>query len=380
MTEQSFSPSQGNQQSQSPAPSRKPWRFVWAAALLLLLLPVAGFFWYWSYPDKVGPPRVGTVTVDIPQGAGVSAISRILANAGIVEDDIRFVLLAKVTGASRQLKAGEYAFAPRLTPRQVIAVLSAGKVVQHAITLPEGLTVEQVAAIVSESGWGGREDFIRLAADPEILRKVGVTQGSAEGYLFPDTYFFAKGTSLRAIITAMLRRMDQVLVDVGVERGMTLVGVPSSFSTPNETDGEGKMTLSLSRHQVLTLASIIEKETALPDERPLVARVFLNRLRLGMKLQADPTVIYGLSKFGSPLTKNDLQTPNPYNTYVNRGLPIGPICNPGQTAIAAVVRPSVEDYYYFVAQGDGTHYFSKSLAEHNRAVFRYRKKRLSNRE
>lgn len=379
MSEQDISPPEKNSPGENQFGGARLGRLSKAIALLILVFAGAGALWFWSYPDTAGPSRSEAAVVDIPQGIGVTGIARILADARVVEDDIRFLLLVKVMGAATQLKAGEYAFAPGMTPRAVLGVLSAGKVVQHTITLPEGLTVDQIADVVSSGGWGSREDFLRLAADPEILGKFGVMNGSAEGYLFPDTYFFAKGTGLRTIITAMLKRMALVLAEEGVGRGETRIKIPVSSST-----SEGAMVeqgvIPLSLHEVLTLASIIEKESALPDERPLVARVFLNRLRQGMKLQADPTVIYGLAKFGSPLTRGDLKTQNPYNTYVNRGLPVGPICNPSRSAIAAVVRPSAEDYTYFVAQSDGTHYFSKTLTEHNRAVSRYRKKRLSNRE
>lgn len=379
LSEQGLTPSENNRKGENSSRFSRRVRLARAIALMALLFAVAGLLWWWSYPDKPGPPRAETVIVDIPKGTGVAGIAHVLTGAGVVEDDIRFVLLVKVLGASRRLKAGEYAFAPGMTPRAVLDLLTSGKVVQHAITLPEGLTVAQVAEVISDGGWGSREDFLRLAADPGILARSGVEQITAEGYLFPDTYFFAKGTSLQTIITAMLRRMDLVLAEEGVGREIIRIALPVSSPAPGEP-AVAPSSLLFSRHEVLTLASIIEKETALPDERPLVARVFLNRLRVGMKLQADPTVVYGLAKFGSPLTKGDLKTPNPYNTYVNRGLPIGPICNPSRTAIAAVVRPSPEDYYYFVANGDGTHYFAKTLADHNRAVSRYRKKRLSNRE
>jgi UPF0755 protein len=188
---------------------------------------------------------------------------------------------------------------------------------------------------------------LALVADPLFIRSFGLQGSTLEGYLFPDTYFFAKGTGLRTIVTTMVQRLMQVLAE---ERGKRV----SSSEVPSTL---------LNQHEILTLASIIEKETALTAERPLVAKVFFNRLRLGMKLQADPTVIYGLVKFGQPLTKADLSTPTPYNTYAKTGLPVGPICNPGRTAIAAVLQPAAEDY------------FSKTLSEHNQAVARYRQKR-----
>ena len=346
------------------------WIAVGAVSVLL-----GGVVWFWRYPDQPGPTRTAVATVDIPPGSGVVGIKKILVRDGVIEDDPRFILLAKLMGTSRRLKAGEYAFQPGLTPRAVLSYLAAGKTVLHAITLPEGMTLYQAADIITAGGWGEREVFLRLAADPGFIDGLGLQTASLEGYLFPDTYFFEKGTRLQTIVTSMAKRMTQVLDEVGVPRqegAQTVLGDGAALAQAQAS--------RLSRHEVLTLASIIEKETALASERPLVAKVFLTRLRTGMKLQADPTVVYGLAKFGAPLTRVDLETPNPYNTYVNRGLPIGPICNPGRTAIAAVLNPAADDYSYFVSQNDGSHYFSKTLAEHNQAVARYRKKRLSNRE
>lgn len=332
-------------------------------ALLLFLIGLAG--WFWRYPDQSGPARSAVATVEIPSGIGLAGIKARLVGAGVIRDDPRFILLAKQMGVAKGLQAGEYAFAPGVTARAVLRDLAEGKTVLHGITLAEGLNLYQAADLIQTGGWGSREEFLRLVSDPGLIQGFGLEGATLEGYLFPETYFFEKGTGLRTMITAMVRRMVLVVEQEGATGGK------------EEAKGDGPR---LTRHQLLTLASIIEKETALAEERPLVAKVFLNRLRTGMKLQADPTVSYGLSKFDSPLTRDDLLSPTPYNTYVNPGLPRGPICNPGRTAIAAVLHPAELDYYYFVSQNDGSHYFSKTLAEHNQAVARYRKKRLSNRE
>ena len=331
-------------------------------AVGLFCLLAGGGVWFWLYPDQPGPLRTAAVTVEIPAGTGLVGIKNILAQAGVVHDDVRFVLLAKLMGADRRLKAGEYAFAPGLSPRAVILELRSGKTVPRAITLPEGFNLYQAAEVINAGGWGRREEFRQLVADPEFINGFGLQSVTLEGYLFPDTYFFEKGTGLRVIVTTMAKRMLRVLDEERAKKGQ---------GGDNLTE-DGS---ALSPHEVLILASIIEKETALTSERPLVAKVFLNRLKLGMKLQADPTVIYGLAKFGAPLTKEDLDTPTPYNTYANRGLPVGPICNPGRTAIAAALNPASADYTYFVSQNDGSHYFSKTLNEHNQAVARYRKKK-----
>lgn len=344
----------------------------WLMALALLVAAVLGgvTLWYGRYPDQPGPSRAAEIQVEIAPGSGLTGIKARLVAAGAIRDDLRFILLARQLGVARQLKAGEYSFPPGVTPREVLRILAEGKTVLHAITVAEGLTIYQVADVVQAGGWGEREEFLRLLADPVLINGFGLTGKTLEGYLFPDTYFFAKDTSLRAMVTAMVQRMQQVLAEEEAAGDQARVQPPAGREASPRLD----------RHQVLILASIIEKETALAAERPLVAAVFLNRLRTGMRLQADPTVIYGLAKFGSPLSKADLATPNPYNTYTQSGLPQGPICSPGRTAIAAVYHPAPLDYYYFVAQDDGSHYFSRTLTEHNRAVARYRKKRLSNRE
>jgi len=371
-------------ETKQPAPGAPPLgrqalrRLVAGLVVGLAAILVGLSIWFWLYPDQPGPLRAEAVIVEIPAGSGLLAIKNILAQAGVIRDDFRFVLLAKRMGAARRLKAGEYSLAPGLSPRAVLLELAAGRTIPRAITLPEGINLYQAADIIKAGGWGSREAFLELVAEPGFVSSFGVPAANLEGYLFPDTYFFVKGTGLRTVATAMVRRMAQVL-DEESAKGQVAGGTPV---VPAEAGGtEAKAVESvLNRHQVLILASVIEKETALAVERPLVAKVFLNRLRQGMKLQADPTVIYGLAKFGAPLTRVDLETPTPYNTYTNRGLPIGPICNPGRTAIAAVLRPAPDDYSYFVSQNDGSHYFSKTLEEHNQAVSRYRKKKAAARD
>ena len=355
----------------TPSSAGRPWspgrRAWWRAGVAGLFLAAVLFVGLWCYPDQSGPARTQVATVDIPPGAGLLGIRKILVRARIVSPDPRFILFAKLMGTAKRLKAGEYAFAPGMSPRAVLMQLAAGRTVRHAITIPEGSNLYQVADILQAGAWGGREDVLRLATDPGFIRGLGLSAASLEGYLFPDTYFFEKGAGLKAIIASMVRHMRQVLA----AEKTAARGQPSLGSGPTAVvDGMPALT----DYQLLTLASIVEKETALASERPLVAKVFLNRLRSGMKLQADPTVIYGALKFGTPLTKVDLETPTPYNTYTNLGLPVGPICSPGRASIEAVLRPSSEDFYYFVSQNDGTHYFSRNLSEHNRAVSRYRER------
>lgn len=292
------------------------------------------------------------IEVVIHGNTGLRQISRILAENGVISDATRFSLLAVLTGSARKLRAGEYAFQPGRTPSEVLADLVAGRVMRRPVTVPEGSDIFQVAAILDRGGWADKERFLALLRDAAFIKGLDLDVESLEGYLFPDTYLLSRGQQGEAdIIRMMVRRTTEVLAEL------------------QEGTGTG-----LTRHEVLTLASIVEKETALADERPLVARVFLNRLAMNMPLQADPTVLYGRREGDSrDITRSDLVEYAPYNTYMITGLPPGPICNPGRAAIEAVHVPADGSFLYFVAKkGDGSHVFSTTLAEHNKAVSTYR--------
>jgi UPF0755 protein len=293
------------------------------------------------------------VTVVIPKRTGFAGIQEILAENKVIEDDIRFRLLARVTGKAQVLKAGEYIFPPGLSPYQVLSLLEEGKVVQWPITIPEGTELEGIADILAEDNWIDRQRFLELVRNDDLIQDLGLSSDSLEGYLFPDTYYLSRGNQDEA---AIIRMMAARFQEVYQEIRTAVVGQPS-----------------LSQHEIITLASIVEKETGQEDERPLVAQVFINRLNKNMRLQADPTVRYGLGQFAGKLTRQDLQTTTPYNTYVIKGLPPGPICSPGQAALTAVMQPAEGDLLYFVSKNDGTHHFSKTLTEHNRAVAKYQR-------
>ena len=326
--------------------------------LLLLLVAAIAFFslWIWRYASTSGI-RNAAVTVVIPSGAGFQSIERVLAEKGVIRPDLRFSILARLLGLTQRLQAGKYAFGPGETPYDVLAALEAGKVVQEPVTIPEGANIYQVADILASGGWVSRERFLELIKDPSFIKELGLKEESLEGYLFPDTYCLRRGQNAEDIIRMMVSRLRDVFSELGV-------------------DEKGKT--GLSRHEILTLASIVEKETAVPSERPLIAGVFMERLAKGMRLQSDPTVIYGIAGFDGNLTRHDLKTPSSYNTYLIKGLPPGPIANPGRAAIDAVLHPAVGGYLYFVSKNDGTHFFSKSLGEHNRAVLRYQKQKKRN--
>lgn len=292
--------------------------------------------------------------VVVAPGASLHQVARGLVAAGVLDGSRRFELLARLRGAAPRIQAGEYRFTPPLTPDGVLALLVSGRVWLHTLTLPEGLGVAEVGQRVEAAGIGTAADFLAACADPAVVAVAGAPPGPMEGYLLPESYQWQRGTSAAELARRMAR---------------------ASAAVWTEARQAAAATLGLSRHQVLTLASIVEKETARPEERPIVAALFLNRLRLGMRLQSDPTVIYGITHFDGNLTRAQLAADTPYNSYTRKGLPPTPICNPGVAAIDAVLHPATTDALYCVARGDGSHVFSATLAEHERMVDRYQRHR-----
>jgi UPF0755 protein len=321
--------------------------------LLLLLWLSAYSFAPVAAPAPTEPAEIAVL---IPPDLFFPAIEQKLIAAGLIRRDRRFLLTAHLMGVANSLKAGEYIFSGKLTPYRILRELHKGSMVQRPITIPEGANLEQIAELLGQGGWLKPDRFLELSHDRRFIARLGLNLETLEGYLFPDTYLFERGGHDAAtIITTMVTQMRKVLAETGAAAGLPRA--------------------NLSVHQLLTLASIVEKETGQTLERPLIARVFLNRLQKGMKLQTDPTVIYGIRNFDGNLTRAHLGEFTPFNTYVISGLPPGPIGNPGRAAIEAVMQPAQGPYYYFVSKNDGSHYFSKTLAEHNRAVSKYQKKR-----
>ena len=324
------------------------------AVVLLFFAAVAGlFFWFNQYRTQPGagaPEDVANVV--IPKGSSVQKINRILARADLTPIDIRFVLLARYLELATKLQAGEFMLHRGQLPEELLRELSTAKPVQHAVTIPEGLVIAEIADIFSAGGWCDREEFIRLANDPEFVQKTGVSVGaSLEGYLYPDTYYLTR----KAFTAEDILRMQV--------NYFFKVWKPLAKDLPP----------SLSFYDVLILASMVEKETGRASERPLIAGVFLNRLQKGMRMQSDPTVMYGIDNFSGKLSRKDLRTPSPYNTYTVKRLPAGPICNPGKDALTAVLHPEKSNYLYFVSKNNGRHEFSSNLRDHNRAVNKYQR-------
>ena len=328
-------------------------RFLFFLVPVLLFIGGAGL-WYSSYLTT-GSSGSGEVIVVIPKGAGVRGIGALLAANGILENDLRYLFLVYFSGLKTRLQAGEYSIPLGLTPPEVLQLLAKGSTLRHHVTIPEGVTAEQIATLFEKDGWIKRDRFLTLVQDIEFIKKLGIDAVNLEGYLFPETYTLVRNeTSEPSVIRMMVERFQQVWKELNVQEAY-----------------------GLNRHQLLTLASVVEKETGAASERPLIARVFYNRLTRKMRLQSDPTVIYGIRDFNGNLTKADLKKETPYNTYIIPALPPGPICSPGRAALEAVLRPADSEALYFVSKNDGTHIFSTNLADHNQAVQVYQRRTVN---
>jgi len=326
--------------------------FLFCTGLIFLLAVflVMGFGYYLMSPaQKIDDQRV----VQIREGTTLREVAVSLERDGIIKNRSVFLLWGRCMGYGRAIKAGEYLLSPTMSPLRVFGVLIKGVGITYPVTIPEGYNRKQIARVLDEKGITDRKAFLRISSDAEVARKYGISGQDLEGYLYPDTYRFRHGMDARKVIDVMVRRFREVLA-------------PYKKSIKKS---------HLSLEQVVTLASIVEKETGSTEERPKIASVFLNRLRKKMRLESDPTVIYGLASFSGNLTRKDLERPTRYNTYTIKGLPPGPIASPGIEAIKAVLFPADTDYLYFVSKNNGTHHFSTTLEEHNRAVLRYQKRR-----
>jgi len=322
--------------------------FTIGLCFLVGVFLLIGFAYFAMTPaDKSGTQQVFFVR----PGTSLTRVAGELQERQLVTSKRLFLLWARAMGYGRHIKAGEYQLSPAMSSIQILHVLHKGIGMTHPVTIPEGFTIQQIAETLAEKGLADKEEFLSLARDPHIAGRYGISAANLEGYLFPDTYHFSRGLTAADIIDVMVRRLLEVLAPQRArmeERGM-------------------------SQEEVVTLASIVEKETGLARERPLIASVFLNRLSRNMRLESDPTVIYGVEGFDGNLTRGHLTEPTPYNTYVIKGLPPGPIASPGREAILAVLYPAETKYLYFVSKNDDSHHFSTTFEEHNQAVATYQK-------
>jgi len=324
-------------------------RIAGSAALLLLLTTVGVRTYLQSAPADRGSSALRTV-VYIPPGKGVQSIARQLRESGVIHSAWAFLALAYLEGSLKRLQSGEYELSPEMSLREILQKLEAGRVVTHQVTIPEGFTADDVAALLASEQLVERPHFMALVNDAGFAKKLGVSAPALEGYLFPDTYRLTRGMGEEEILRVMVTRFRQAL--------------PPDFQTRADR-------LGLGLHGMVTLASLIEKEAVLDEERPLISAVFHNRLRRNMPLQSDPTAIYGAPGGKRRIRAVDLQRKSPYNTYLNLGLPPGPIANPGLASLLAAIQPSRVNFLYFVAKNDSSHAFSRTLEQHARAVRLY---------
>jgi UPF0755 protein len=326
--------------------------------ILIAIVALAGVAGYqmirWAeaplFSESDHPP---SKTVVIPEGAAFQQVATMLEQEQLIKSRSAFLWLGKSQEAERKIRPGEYEFNPAMAPAEILSKLLAGRVVLHAITIPEGYTITQIADVLDEHRITNRAEFVQLAFDKPFIKTLGISADTAEGYLYPDTYRFARPTAAKDVMKTMVEQLEHIMTQEWQARAQDI---------------------HLTVHEVLTLASVIEKETGAGDERPHISSVFHNRLKKRIPLQSDPTVIYGLQNFDGNLHKKDLSNPSPYNTYRWAGLPPGPIANPGAQSIRAALYPVPSAYLYFVSKNDGTHQFSATLVEHNKAVEKYQKR------
>lgn len=319
---------------------------IFSSVILLIFLGGLAFL---SQLQPFGNPAHRQV-IEIRKGSSFTEIAGLLYERQLIQSDWAFTWMGRVLGADRNIIPGEYEFHGGMTPADVLDKITQGEVVHYAIMIPEGYSIAQIAGILEEQGLVDKEAFIQLTKDAHFLSQLDFHVDNLEGYLFPDTYHFTRAMKPEAIIMAMVSQFKKAWSAQLYDRVAEL---------------------DMSVHQIVTLASVIEKETGLAQERGLISGVFHNRLRKKIPLQSDPTVIYALDQFDGNLRKKDLAVNSPYNTYRFRGLPPGPIANPGAASIRAALFPIPTNYLYFVSRNDGSHQFSATLAEHNLAVKKF---------
>ncbi len=332
---------------------------IWALGIIFILTGLVASVAAWNLikytqtplnKTRADTPSPQWTSFSIKPGEPLSQISENLEKQEIITSCVMFRIYARIKGEAKQIKAGEYRLSSAMTPRAVLDKIVSGRVAAFRLTIPEGLNIKEIARLVERAGFGTEEMFQAAAHDKTLVLDMGISADSCEGYLFPETYFFPKHTPPETIIRHMVNRFTTVFTK----------------QWENRTEK-----LGFSRHEIVTLASIIEKETGKASERPIISSVFHNRLKKGMRLASDPTVIYGIPDFNGNITRKDLETKTPYNTYKINGLPPGPIASPGKMALKAALFPADTDYLFFVSKKDTTHKFSKTFKDHNEAVRKY---------
>ncbi len=322
---------------------------LWRLSFLLGAAVLGGAaFWFGLSLCPTGRGSTAVQTVEIPHGAGMARITALLSERDLIRSRLAFRIWARAAGADREIKAGSYALSPGMSAPEILAILTDGREMTVRVTIPEGADLKEIAALLDSAGVAEPATFLARAHDENLIREVApdAETGSLEGFLFPDTYFFSRTAGVDGAIRMMADRFSAVMTLALRDRAKEL---------------------GRSVQEITILASLIEREAKRPEDRPRIAAVFYNRLRLGMPLQSCATVQYALGEHKERLLYKDLQVASPYNTYIHPGLPPGPICSPGLASLRAALYPDNSDYLYFVARPDGSHVFSSRYQEHLRA-------------
>ena len=332
------------------------WKRLLLVILVLGALAISGFAGYvfhiYNSPIKGNSPESSSIIL-IPRGSTFNYVTSLIRENGLQPYPRLYRYLAKELKVHTRVQAGEFEIRHSWNTHQLLEHLVSGKSIRHKVTIPEGKNFVQIAERLNQAGLADKEVFMSLKNDPELLKKTGIPElTTLEGFLYPETYYFSRAETERQVLSAMIAQYRRVF---------------------NSDFQKRAKEIGMSEYNVLTLASIVEKETGIDSDRPLIASVFHNRLKRRMRLDSDPTVIYGIKNFDGNLTRKHLRTPTPYNTYRRYGLPPTPISNPGRASLHSVLYPAEKKYLYFVARGDGSSEFSRTLSEHNKAVWKYQK-------
>lgn len=322
----------------------------------IVLVSISILCTIYAAADFLTPLPIGdkTIEIEVPKGATFRQAVEILSKEGLMRNKKLFLFIGRVSGLDRKIKAGYYSIHGSMNPLSILRMLRKGQVIEYEIVIVEGDSLREIGEKLAEKGIIKKEDFIKLLSNKDFLSSYDIKASTFEGYLFPDTYKIPKGMEPKEAIGGMINRLREKYSDEFKIRASEL---------------------GLSEREVLTLASIIEKEAKVDKERPLISAVYHNRLRKRIPLQADPTCIYGIKSFGEKITEKDLRKKTPYNTYIIKGLPPGPIASPGIKSITAALYPAKVPFIFFVSNNDGTHIFSVTPREHQIAVEMYRKKK-----
>ena len=326
--------------------------------LLVLIWIVISLFYYQGTRPASQDSR--SITFEVQPGMTLKQVTLELFNQRLILSPSAFQAIAYIQDKEKQIMVGEFSLSPSMLPAEIILRLTSGKTILYPLTIPEGYRITEIASLLDTQGLASSEVFILQTQDKDLIKSMDIPTDSLEGYLFPETYYFSKLTPEKKIV--------QKMVNTFKEKVLKSQLLKSSKESP------------LSLHEIITLASLIEKETGLDSERKLISSVFHNRLRKNMRLQTDPTVIYAIEKFDGNIRKRDLKIDSPYNTYRYKGLPPGPISSPGIKSIEAAIFPIKSNHLYFVSRQDGSHHFSNTLVEHNQAVKKYQLRKVNSRK